>query len=568
MDKKIRIAIIGSSSMIVLILIIFGIIIKNKFTPSNEVMLLTEYYQVKETEIKVILQDEIYEKNGMVLDGVIYIDYETIVAEFNHRFYWDKNENILTYTTPNEILQASAGSRQYSITKSTVKTNANVDYPIVKVFADKVYLALDFVEKYSDLNYQYYKNPNRVVIQYKWGDYLYTEVTKDTQLRREPNIKSPLLTQMPIGTNLLYVDKEEAPQKGFSKVMTEEGIVGYVRNKHVKQSFYKTLQSTYQEPEYTAQTRPGKINLVFHQVFNSDAAGNLEELIKSTKEVTVVSPTWFKIEDSNGTISSLASHKYVEKAKDLGLEVWALVDDFSKEVNMFEVLSHTSRRENLANALLDAATQYKLNGINIDFENISREAGPHYIQFLRELSVKCRNNGIVLSVDNYVPAPYNKHYGREEQGVIVDYVIVMAYDEHFGGSEVAGPVASIGFVKDAIQNTLEVVPKEKTIIAIPFYTRLWKETEEGDISAQSLAMTPALNVLKDNGVETVWDEKSAHFYGEFNKDGATYKMWQEEEKSLEEKLKVIYEADVAGIAAWKLGLEKESIWNVIIRYLN
>jgi spore germination protein YaaH len=187
---------------------------------------------------------------------------------------------------------------------------------------------------------------------------------------------------------------------------------------------------------------------------------------------------------------------------------------------------------------------------------------------LRELSVKCRNNGIVLSVDSYVPAPYTEHYDREEQGKIVDYVVVMAYDEYYAGSDVAGPVASIGFVEDAVTNILPLVPKEKVIIAIPFYTRLWKETKDGEVSSESFAMTPASNLLTENGAEPKWDETYGCFYAEYEKDGATYKMWQEEDKSIEEKMKVIYNADVAGIAAWKLGLEKESIWDVILKYLN
>ncbi|HCA69421.1 MAG TPA: hypothetical protein DEP17_03095, partial [Lachnospiraceae bacterium] len=194
------------------------------------------------------------------------------------------------------------------------------------------------------------------------------------------------------------------------------------------------------------------------------------------------------------------------------------------------------------------------------------DTGIHFIQFLRELSVKCRNNGIVLSVDNYVPMPYTAYYDREEQGKIVDYVITMAYDEYHAGSEVAGPVASIGFVKDAVNNTLAEVPKEKTIIAIPFYTRLWKETADGEVSSESFSMTPAENILKENEAEPKWDEEYGSYYAEYEKDGTVYRMWQEEDKSIEEKLKVIYDADVAGIAAWKLGLEKESTWNVITRY--
>lgn len=568
MDKKTKVAVIGSSAVILLIILVAGLLIKRYVTPSNEVLLLTDYYPIENEDVLVILQDEIYEKKGLVLDGKVYLDYETIIDKFNHRFYWDDNENILTYTTPNEIIQAQAGETDYTVTKSMIKTKVSSDYPIVEVFAKNVYIALDFVKKYSDLNYQYYKEPNRVVIQYKWGDFLYTEVKKATQLREEADIKSPILVELAQGTNLAYVEMDEAPRNGFSKVMTADGIIGYVRNKHIKKSFYKTIESDYVAPEYVTQTRPGKINLVFHQVFNKDANANLEELIKATKGVTVVSPTWFSINDVSGTFSSIASKEYVEKAKSLGLEVWALIDDFNPEVSMLELLSHTSRRETLSNALVEAALEYQLNGINIDFEKISSEAGKHYVQFIRELSVKCRNNGIVLSIDTYVPSPYTRHYGREELGVVADYIIVMAYDEHHGGSEIAGPVSSLGFVEDAVNNILTVVPKEKTIIAIPFYTRLWKETPDGDVSAESLAMTPAANTLEANNATIEWNDTYGCYYGEYEKDGAIYKMWQEEDRSIEEKLKVIYDADVAGIGAWKLGLEKESIWNVVIRYLN
>jgi spore germination protein YaaH len=568
MDKKIKIAFVGIAVAILILAVGIGIVIIKKMTPSDEVMLLTEYYQVEDTEVMIILHDEIYHKSGIMEDGTLYIDYDTVIHEFNHRFYWDQNENILTYTTPTEIIQAEAVGNKYSITKSMIKTDAVSEYPILKLYGDKVYIALDFVQKYSDFRYRLYVEPNRVVIEYKWGEYLYTEVTKATQLRSDADIKSPVLMQLPLGDELMYVTKEEAPRKGFTKVMTKDGVIGYVREKNVKASYYKEIHSTFSPPLYTAQTRPDKINLVFHQIFSNEAGGKLEELIKQTKGVNVVSPTWFSIDDVSGTMSSLASQEYVDKAKELGLEVWALVDDFNTEINMYDLLSYTSRREKLSNNLVEAAIQYKTNGINIDFEKIPSKAGEHYIQFLRELSVKCRNNGIVLSVDNYVPAPYNKYYDRKEQAEIVDYIIVMAYDEYYSGSDVAGPVASIGFVKDAIRNTLEEVSKEKIIIAVPFYSRLWKETADNEVTSESLSMTPASQVFTNNGLEPEWNETYGTYYGEFEKDDASYKIWLEDARSIEEKMKVIYDADVAGIAAWKLGLEKEEIWNVIIRYLN
>ena len=568
MDRKVRLAVIGIGSALVLIAIIIILAIVKMLTPSDEVMPLSEYYQAEDNEVVLILQNQIYEEKGRLIDGKVYIDYDTVIQEFNHRFYWDYNENVLTYTMPEEIIRADASSSTYTVTKSMIETEREYEYPIAEVFVDKVYLSLDFVQQYSDLTFQYYKDPSRVVIDYKWGEYLYTEVSKATQLRYEPNIKSPILLELPVGTGLIYVDTEEAPEKGFIKVMTEDGVKGYIKKKATKESEYKTLESTYQEPEYSAQSRSKKINLVFHQVFNQDANAGLEDLIDDTKGVNVVSPTWFSIDDVSGTITSLASEKYVTRANARGLEVWALVNDFNEEVNMKQLLSYTSRRDTLSNALIEKALNYKLNGINIDFEKIPSEAGVDYIQFLRELSVKCRNNGIVLSVDNYVPSAYTQYYDREEQGKVVDYLITMAYDEHHGNSEEAGPVASIGFVSDAVNNMLEVVPKEKIIIAIPFYTRLWKEAADGSLSSETYAMSPAAELIKNNGIEATWDDINGSYYVEYNKDGDTYKMWQEEDKSIEEKMKVIYDADVAGVAEWKLGLENESVWNVIIRYLN
>lgn len=568
MDKNIKIAIVGIAVAILILATGIGVAVVKKITPSDEVVLLTDYYQVEDSEVMIILQDEIYSESGIMADGTVYIDYDTVINKFNHRFYWDQNENILTYTTPTEIIQVGAVGKKYSITKSMIKTEAESDYPILKLYGDKVYIAIDFVMKYSDFRYSFYLEPNRVVIEYIWGEYLFTEVTKATQLRLEADIKSPVLMQLSLGDELMYVTKEVSPRKGFAKVMTNDGVFGYVREKNVKTSYYKEILSTFSAPEYTAQKRSEKINLVFHQIFNTEAAGKLEELISQTKGVNVVSPTWFSINDVSGSMTSLASQDYVDKAKALGLEVWALVDDFNTEVDMYELLSYTSRREKLSNGLVEAAIQYKINGINIDFEKIPSKAGIHFIQFLRELSVKCRNNGIVLSVDNYVPAPYNKYYDRKEQGEIVDYIIVMAYDEYFSGSDVAGPVASIGFVKDAIRNTLEEVPSEKTIIAVPFYSRLWKETADNEITSESLSMTPASQVFTDNGIEPQWNDTYGSYYGEYEKDDATYKIWLEDARSIEEKMKVIYDANVAGVGAWKLGLEKDEIWNVIIRYIN
>jgi spore germination protein YaaH len=568
MDRKAKQAIIGTTIAFIVIIIIIVTAIIKKLTPSDEVMELSEYYKLNENEVLIVMQDRIYEKYGLLEDEIIYLDYETVIETFNKRIYWDGNENVLLYTTPTEIIKAEVGSKEYYINKSKVKT----DYEVVKTKGNQVYVAIDFVREYSDMQYEYYADPDRVIIEYKWGDYLVTTVKKPTELRYEPSIKSDILVELVVDQKLTYVDTSEVVEGGFSKVITKDGVIGYVKNKFITESNYETIESDYKAPEYTSITKDDTINLVWHQVTNTDANNNLLNLLEKTKGVTTVSPTWFKITSNEGTITSLASETYVERAHSLGIEVWGLVDDFSPEVSMFELLSYTSRREKLTNELIAAAIKYNLDGINLDFEKIPLEAGIHYTQFIRELSVKCRSNGIVLSIDNYVPSNYTAYYDKEEQGIVADYVVIMAYDEHHGGSTVSGSVSSIGFVQKAIDDILTLVPKDKVIIGIPFYTRQWKEiTEESGsvtVTSEAYSMSNAAALLINNGIDPVWNEECSQYYGEYEKDGAIYKIWLEEDESIEEKMKRIHEADVAGVASWKLGLEKESIWNVIIKYVN
>ncbi len=567
MDKRTKQGIIATSIALIIILIVISVAVIQKLTPSKERMELSDYYKVDNGQVMVIMQDRIYGETGLYEDGTVYLGYETVVEMFNKRIYWDANENILIYTTPTEIMKAEVGSKDYYINKNKKSMN----FPIVKTKGDEVYVALDFVQTYSDMKYEFYENPNRVVIQYDWSEYLFSTVKKPTVLRVDASIKSDIILDLSVGQVLTYVDTSEVVDGGFSKVMTEDGIIGYVKNKYVSESYYEKLESDYIAPEYVSIKKEGDINLVWHQVTNMTANNNLIGLLEKTKGVTTVSPTWFSVNSNEGTISSLADESYVERAHSMGIEVWALVDDFNTEISMYEVLSYTSRREKLINELIAEAIKYNLDGINIDFEKISLETGKHFIQFIRELSVKCRSNNIVLSIDNYVPTNYSAYYDIEEQAIVADYVIIMAYDEHHSSSEISGSVSSIGFVDNAIKNTLAMAPKDKIIMGIPFYTRLWKEVNEDGaitVTSEAYSMSNGMAVLKDNGVEPVWDEKTGQYYGEFEKDGAVYKMWLEEDDSIEAKIKLIDEADLKGIAGWKLGLEKESVWNIIIKYVN
>ena len=217
----------------------------------------------------------------------------------------------------------------------------------------------------------------------------------------------------------------------------------------------------------------------------------------------------------------------------------------------------------MENNLIKQALRFSLEGINIDFETLSEETGPHFIQFLRELSILCRANKLVLSVDNPVPQnDYTYHYDRESQGEVVDYVIIMGYDEHYYGSEKAGSVASLPWVEQGITDTLKEVPAEKVINGIPFYTRLWK-TSAGIVTSEAIGMDAADEVISKYKVETYWDKNYSQNYGKFEKGNDLYQIWLEDEKSIAAKMELIKNYNLAGVAEWKLGFERASIWKVI-----
>ncbi len=400
----------------------------------------------------------------------------------------------------------------------------------------------------------------------EWEERQTATVSRDTQVRYQGGIKSDILTNVSQGDQVIVLEQMET----WSKVKPQDAYIGYVENKRLGE--LTTQQpvpvTDYEEPVYESNTRDYKINMAWHGV--SGVAGNdtLEALMENTKSVNVVSPTWFTLSDNEGNFTSFASQDYVDKAHAMGLEVWALVGNVeSQDVSMYEVLAGTSVRTHLIDGLIEAALQYDLDGINIDFENIGLDAGEPFIEFIRELSIPCREYGIVLSVDNYVPMAHTDYYDREEQGIVADYVVIMGYDEHYKGSEEAGSVASIDFVEQGIANTVAQVPAEKVINAIPFYTRIW-ETTGTTVDSQAVGMEMAQQYLEDHGITTRWDETTCQNYGEYQSGDSYYQIWLEDEESIRVKLNIMEKYEIAGVAEWKLGFETASVWDVIEEYMN
>ena len=543
---------------------------------------MDEYYGIKsENQLAVVVNNEILEPGGMLSDGKAYVEYSLVRDYINERFYWDPNENTLLYTLPNDVVSVGVGNKEYSVSKA----KNSVDYTILRTEGSTAYIALDFVKQYTDMDYEVYDNPGRVMICTETGTTTVAEVKRDTQVRYQGGVKSPVLTDVEKKEVVTVIETEGS----WKKVRTEDGFIGYIKESALKKEKTEKIDRGFEEPDYTSISKDYTINMAWHNVTNTDANSSVLEMIAQTKGLTTISPTWFHVADTAGNLESISSADYVNYAHQSNIEVWASIRDFDGGINSqeesYELLSHTSNRDNLINQLIAAALQVGLDGINVDFEKISTECGEHYIQFIRELSVKCRQNGLVLSVDNYVPQAYNQQYHRKEQGVFADYVIIMGYDEHYAGSPEAGPVASYNFVKEGIEQTLKEVPAEKVINAVPFFTRVWKETaktaeelrqQEGtesaeysmNVESEAYSMTEVENILSQVGVTPTWDDEVKQNYATWESEGSTYEVWVEDASSLEPKLQLIKEYGLAGSAAWRLGYEKTEIWDLILKYVN
>ena len=570
-QKKLMIPFIA---LLVLAVIITAIaLLVRRYMPSNKEMPLDDYFKVSEGEMQVILQDQIYDTKALYEGDRIYVDFGMVHDYLNPRFYWDSGENQLLYTTSTAVISASVDSNDYY----TNKSKASMDYPIVKVKGDTAYVALDYVKEHTALDYKKYDKPDRVVITYRYNEKAdYAKAKKKAKMRYRASIKSDILVKLEENARVRVLEQGDSTKSGdgnassFDKVMSADGVVGYIRKKDLGKIFQSEYTTDFKEEQYSHILKDGKVNLVWHQVTNSSANDGVLNLLNATKGVNVVAPTWFTVSGNHGEITSLASDTYVSRARSLGVDVWGVCNDFSNDSKIGKVLASTTTRQKLVKNLIAEAIKYSLDGINIDFEHVRKANGDDFIQFIRELGIMCRNNGVVLSIDNYPPTSYSMYYNRKEQAAVADYVITMAYDEYFAGSEEAGPVSSLNYVKDSTANTLKEVPAEQTIMALPFYSRLWKETtKDGKVklSSEAYGMRSAKEVMVDAGAAFDWNDDSGMNYAEYTKDSVVYKMWLEDQSSLEEKMKVVSESKTAGYAFWKLGLEDSAVWDMIIKYM-
>lgn len=550
--------------LVVLILIVLvgaaGVVsfLINRYKPGTEYMAGNEYFNLTdENSVALIQNGELQEEQAVLIGGEPYAAYTYVESQLNSCFYWDEETKGILLTTSGGVQTLLPGDAAVAKTpggQSAVQQESD----------GTVYISLDVVKEYTDLDYAYYNDPNRVVIRNEWDGVEQATVQSDTaQVRQKGGIKSLILADVQKGDTLLYLENLD----NWCKVMTADGYTGYIQTEDISEP--EAIEArTAKKDSYERITRDHKINLVWHQSTSTESNDAMAEMTAEMTGVNVISPTWFSVTDETGTISSLASADYVKLAHDAGREVWGLIDNFNEAFDETTDLAYASVRSRIIEQLLAEAASCGMDGINVDFENLKEAGIPHYLQFLRELTSAAHTQNLVVSVDTPVPQAYTMYYQRGEQARFVDYMIVMAYDEHFAGSEEAGSVSSLPFVQQAVEEMTRVMPADQVICGIPFYTRVWTEKfGQSAITSEVLGMDGAKNYAKENQMTETWDASLGQNVATVETSDARYTIWMEDEQSMEEKLKVIQSADLAGVAEWKLGFERADVWSLISEYI-
>lgn len=549
---------------IALICLAVGVVIVKK-SPSKKRVNLYEYYGVTDgsAEIAVAVDHKKMDSFGYVIDEKYYIPEEIVETYFTDKFYTDANNRQVLYTTDLEIWEIPFGENYYEIDGNKTEK----EYEIVKFFDEKIYVCIDFVKELTGCSYIFYSNPSRIAIETAGLKSNRLNGKSDGKVRADATIKAPIIGT--VGDGAKWYDLE-VEKNGYKLVVADDGRAGYLKNNEISSV---TLEETtaFEIAPYKNQLRDHKIILVWDGIYVKEENAGIDKRLEKVTSANVISPTWYKVTDSNGSIESMADWDYINYVREKGYEIWPLINDFSAGAedgfDEAELLSNRDSRRKLINNLMSEVKEYGYDGLNIDFEKIKAAYGKDFVQFIRELSIECRKAEIVLSVDNYVPFSFNEFYGRKAQGECVDYVIVMCYDEHYDGGESSGSTASISYVDSGTEKTLNSVAKEKVLVGVPFYSRLWQLEEnisdkKNILSTKAYSMKGGEEIAGELGLISVWDDVVKQTVATGYSGGFYYEIWLETLKSMTEKIEVIKSYDVGGIAAWALGSEDEGVWEI------
>jgi spore germination protein YaaH len=567
-DMKKKLIAVAVAIVAILIIAYFGLGrgLFEKYSYGTEMADLQEHFGVSGEESAIILKNEKIADKALIRDGVCYLKFDTVVDKIGEGFYFDENYNggTLMFTTADGTYETNLDSTAYGI--------GGEGYSLPNAACIKnnglIYISADYVSKFMSLSYNIYDS--HVYILTAGGDYDSMEVTSNTQIRTLGGVKSPILREVEKGEKVELIEAMEE----WSKVMTSDAFIGYIENKRLKSAGLASYGTPIAPDVSTFDPilMDEKVVLGFNAIAGTAGNDTIYSAIEEAKGMNVIAPTWFSLNNNEGDIRNFGSTSYVETAHGKGLKVWAVADDFNyrndngdTSINDYDILSNTAKRRYLERNLVDAAGSLGVDGLNLYFEKLNSDCGPHFAQFLKELSVLTHSAGLTLSVDNYVPFNFNDFYHLDVQGKVVDYVLIMGYDEHYHNSGNIGSVASFDYVCYGLDKTLENVAPEQIINALPLYTIVWK-SDGGTVTDSYLTFNNQKEYISKYNIKFDWDESTCQNYAEWQSGSATYYVWFEDSQSITAKLNAMKARNIGGVGVWRLGYGTNDIWNLIGLY--
>lgn len=545
----------------IILLLVVGFVgykVYNHYSFTKERVDLNEYMKVSGDDVAVYINDERFKSildhtPAISSNDTVYLSLSFVKANLNNRFYYARDLKKILYSLIDETRSFGDGD-----------IHQVGGAPYVK-FMEEPYLLVDFVKDFTNIRYDKYVDDNykRVYIYTDWDKEEIAYISANESLRVLGGNKSPIIVDLKKGEEIKILDE----MTKWSKVKSSSGFIGYIRNSRIKNKIENVPNSDFKEQSRPKYNFGEKVLIGFHQMTSIYNTKNLPDVLKPTKGMNVISPTFFTIKDNNGEIRSLASPEYVRVCHNRGLKVWPTFTNFEivdANINLKEVLGSAIKRKKIIDKLIQQINASSIDGLNIDIESVPQSAGEDYIQFIRELSIEMAKIKKPLSVDTFVPYEYNFHYNMKELQFFCDYVVVMCYDEHYNGSKKAGSVSSIGYVADGINLSLRDVDKDKLIIALPFYCRIWTTTPAGKVTSNAYGSQICENQAITQGLTFTFDDTTKQNYGsKVAQDGSVVECWLEDDLSLAYKMELVKQADVAGTAAWKITQERENFFNII-----
>ena len=540
---------------VILLILIF--LVLPRLLPNNNPADLHAYYGVGEGETIVFLNTDQVQTTLVTEEDTLYLPLDFVTAYLNQRFYADRESGKLLYVLPDRMDEFTPDKRSFSEGSVTVTAEAA---PYI-IREDIPYLSLEIVEQYTRLQSSRMKAPDRLCLWTRYDeDIVYRYAGKDVNLRTGAGYGHPVVCSETSGTALIQISEEA----GWLKVYSRGGNIGYVPEKAMGDPVsIQTSGAFFQEQEYGTDQMEGKLSVGFDYI--DDISYGLDMLrlhIMDKEAVNVMCPTWFTLEGDEGEFRSCADPAYVKLAHRNNMKVWALLENINAKSDGLKLFSSRKARENLIGNLLEAAEELDLDGINLDIESLTEEIVPHYLEFIRELSLALQDTGVVLSADTYAPYSWNLKYDLPELAKLLDYVIIMGYDQSW---DVPGPNSDLDFITFCCEESLKVTPEEKLIIAVPFYTRGWAQKEDGTWSRMEINMKKCVEYL-ETCEDKEWLQDKGCYHGHVEIDGVMREVWFEEPESSEERIARVSTYNAAGLAYWRLSQEDTSVWDSVRLY--